>query len=530
MTRAPIGLRVRERRKSLGITQTDLAARLQISVSYVNLIEHNKRNIGGRLLNQIARELQVSNDWLEGATERRLLSDLQEIAANPILANLNLPPQSASDFVSQYPVWAHAMVSLHRAYKDRAQAATALSNRLIHDPFLSDVVHRMLTNISAIRSTAEILESVDDLEAAQQGRFHSILLEESGRLSEVATQLADFFDQDHSHTRSLTPAEEVSDFLVEQRSYFPVLEESAARLGQQYDFTSERSEGAMVHLLETQFGISVARHQALSSDHLTPPSKTNGYRNHALYDPDKGHLEILDSAPTPARRFALARLLARLTCDEAVAAEVQSAATLTSDGARDNAKEALYSYCASALLFPYDRFLDDAQRVRYDIDVLRRMYSASVEQICHRMVTLRKPNAEGVPFAFMRADPSGHLTKRFPLPGLSLPRHGVGCPLWAIYQAFQTSGSFTRQLAEFPNGDRFLMIARTVNKVETSFDTPRHQLAIMLACNTLHADQLVYADGLDISSRAPAEAVGPACRLCLRAACAYRQEAPIIHG
>ena len=61
------------------------------------------------------------------------------------------------------------MVSLHRAYKDRAQAATALSNRLIHDPFLSDVVHRMLTNISAIRSTAEILESVDDLEAAQQG-------------------------------------------------------------------------------------------------------------------------------------------------------------------------------------------------------------------------------------------------------------------------------------------------------------------------------------------------------------------------
>ncbi|MGO1118833.1 helix-turn-helix domain-containing protein [Rhodovibrionaceae bacterium A322] len=530
MTRAPIGLRVRERRKSLGITQTDLAARLDISVSYVNLIEHNKRNIGGRLLNQIARELQVSNDWLEGATERRLLSDLQEISTSALLANLKLSPQDANDFVGQYPTWARAMVTLHRAYRDRAQAVTALSNRLANDPFLSDVVHRMLTNIAALRSTSEILESVDDLEAAQQHRFHEILLEESSRLSDVASELADFFGQDHKETHSLTPAAEVDDFLVEKRSFFADLETAARDLSQKFGFASHPSEREMVEVLEEQFGVTVARHQTLSKSFSLQANGGYGYRHHAHYDADSKHLEILDTAPTPSRRFTLARLLARLLCQDVVEQEVGLAAGLTSNEAREKAKGALYSYCAGALLLPYDAFLEDAQRVRYDIDVLRRKYAGSMEQICHRLVTLRKPQAEGVPFAFMRADPSGFLTKRFPLPGLALPRQGGGCPLWAIYRAFQNSGDYARQLAEFPNGDQFLMIAKTVTKVETTFDKPRHQLAIMLACDALHADQVIYGDGMDFSSRAPAEEVGPACRFCLRDSCAYRQEEPVIHG
>src|SRR3546814_13719442 len=72
-------------------------------------------------------------------------------------------------------------------------------------------------------------------------------------------------------------------------------------------------------------------------------------------------------------------------------------AVLTTPAARERAASALQSYCAGALLLPYDRFLEEAVRVRYDVDLLRRSYGASIEQVCHRLVTLRRPAAEGVP-------------------------------------------------------------------------------------------------------------------------------------
>ena len=56
MARSLIGPRIRDRRRQLGITQAGLAARVDISASYLNLIEGNKRNIGGALLRRIADE------------------------------------------------------------------------------------------------------------------------------------------------------------------------------------------------------------------------------------------------------------------------------------------------------------------------------------------------------------------------------------------------------------------------------------------------------------------------------------------
>ena len=44
------GNRIRERRLVMGMKQADLAAAAGISPSYLNLIEHNRRRIGGKLL------------------------------------------------------------------------------------------------------------------------------------------------------------------------------------------------------------------------------------------------------------------------------------------------------------------------------------------------------------------------------------------------------------------------------------------------------------------------------------------------
>ena len=210
------------------------------------------------------------------------------------------------------------------------------------------------------------------------------------------------------------------------------------------------------------------------------------------------------------------------------AAEVDAAARLTSAAARRRAQRALSSYLAAAVLMPYDAFLDAAERSRYDLDSLGRRFGTSYEQVCHRVVTLRRPGAEGIPFGLMRADPAGFVTKRFPLPHLLLPRHGTACPMWAVYEAFQNPGAIVRQLAAFPTGDRYLFLARAIEKPRPAFTMPRRLVSVMLACHALHADRTVYADGLDLSSSAPAVPVGPNCRLCVRRDCVYREEDPII--
>jgi predicted transcriptional regulator len=207
---------------------------------------------------------------------------------------------------------------------------------------------------------------------------------------------------------------------------------------------------------------------------------------------------------------------------------VATAAALASAAARQQATQAMRAYMAAALLMPYDSFRAAALAARYDIDHLARQFGVSVEQVCHRLVTLRRPGDEGLRFGFMRADAAGHVSKRFPLPRLALPRQGTACPLWPLYRAFQAPGEVLRQLVEFPSGGRFLMLARTVDKGDPAFAMPRQRLSVMLVCDALHADQLVYGDGLDLSAAAPHTPVGPACRVCARRDCSWRQEAPII--
>jgi predicted transcriptional regulator len=83
-------------------------------------------------------------------------------------------------------------------------------------------------------------------------------------------------------------------------------------------------------------------------------------------------------------------------------------------------------------------------------------------------------------------------------------------------------------LAEFPTGDRFLFLARTVEKARPGFSMPRRFMSVMLACDALYADRTIYAQGLDLSSSAPAVPVGPNCRVCVRRGCVYREEDAII--
>ncbi len=522
LSRSLIGPKLRERRKALGITQTHFAAQLGISASYLNLIEANKRSIGGSLLKRMAEQLGLVIDELDGAAERRLVRDLGELAGEPLLAELRLDLASADALASRHTGWGRALVTLHRAWLDGNRAVSALSDRLNQDPFLSDAVHSMLSRVAAIRSSAEILDTVDDLTPEQQKRFASIVDSESARLSDVAQALAAFFDKAHTRTRSITPVEEVDDFIFEHDNHFPRLEQAAFDFRVAAAVDRECSESALVEHLQRIHSIEVRVRPAGELDAALS-------RQPVSFDAEARVLSIADTAAPATRRFQLVRLAGDLFHQgQAVAALLDGSPLLTSEAARRRAQRVLSSYLAAAVLLPYDSFHEAALSSRYDIDYLAQRFGASVEQVCHRLVTLRRPGAEGIPFGMMRVDPAGFVTKRFPLPHLLLPRHGNACPLWAVYQAFQSPGAIVRQLADFPSGDRYLFLARTVEKERPGFAMPRRLMSIMLACDALHADKTVYAQGLDLSSAAPATPVGANCRLCTRRECAYREEDPII--
>src|SRR5690606_35883609 len=114
--RAPIGFRISNRRKSLRISQAGLARLVGISPSYLNLIENNKRDIGGSLLQRIAQQLQIDIDDLTGQAEQKLLQDLEEAYAEPLVESLPFQPDERRQLVAQYPASAAALARLHRAY------------------------------------------------------------------------------------------------------------------------------------------------------------------------------------------------------------------------------------------------------------------------------------------------------------------------------------------------------------------------------------------------------------------------------
>ncbi len=521
MARAPIGLKLRERRKALGVTQTALAAKVGVSPSYLNLIESEKRNIGGSLLKRLAGELGIRMEELDGAADRRLIDDLGEIAASPTFQNLKVSPQSASELVGRHPDWARALAVLYRTYMDRDQTVIALADRLNQDPFLAAAVHRMLTNVASIRSASEILESVPDIEPDQRQRFHNILLTESDQLSSVAEGLAAFFDKGVAPTRSISPNEEIDDFLQEHRSYFPELETAAEALAASMQLEEVGVVPALSELLEQRYGVTIEVSARIGNQTV----------GNALSDDNPAianRLTLADAAPSSSRRFLLARAAAERALAEPITEIIDKATVLTSGEARRRASRVLASYAAAAILLPYDRFLEQAVSLRYDIERLRYSFDVSLEQVCHRLITLRKPAAEGIPFAFMRVDPSGYVSKRYTLPGLPIPRYGGACPLWPVYRAFQTPGMVNCSLAAFPNNDRFLFVACAVEKGASAYGQHRPLLSIMLACEALYADQTVYGEGLNLTARERMLSVGPTCRLCVREDCAHRQEELIV--
>ena len=244
------------------------------------------------------------------------------------------------------------------------------------------------------------------------------------------------------------------------------------------------------------------------------------------FDADTKTLYLSNRASAQTIAFQLTLQFALLSQEKLLDATLDFA-KFQSTQARSIAKIGLANYFAGAALMPYREFLTAAREQRHDLERLANHFGTSIEQVAHRLSTLQRPNEKGIPFFFVRVDQAGTITKRHSATRLQFARFGGACPLWNVHRAFETPGQFLRQLAETPDGVRYISLATDITKPGGSYDAPVRRFAIALGCEVKHAKDLVYADTLDLNNPDAFEPIGISCRLCERRTCHQRSVPPL---
>ncbi len=306
-----------------------------------------------------------------------------------------------------------------------------------------------------------------------------------------------------------SPWEEVRDFFHYCDNYIDAVDRAAERFASRTDDSSDIRIVALNSLTERGIHVTFADSDTLRS-----------------YNANDKTLRLSSRAAPQTQVFQLLLQVALISQDKLLEATLDFA-RFQSDEARAIAKIGLANYFAGASLMPYGAFLSAAQEYRHDLELLSNRFGASIEQVAHRLSTLQRPGAKGIPFFFVRVDQAGTITKRHSATRLQFARFGGACPLWNVHRAFETPGHFLQQLAETPDGVRYISLARDVSKSGGSFGAPVRRYAIALGCEVRHAEALVYADNLDLNNASSYEPIGISCRICERQNCHQRSVPPL---
>lgn len=302
------------------------------------------------------------------------------------------------------------------------------------------------------------------------------------------------------------PEEAVHAFFQTQNNHFPELEEAAE------DFwgRAEPDQQAMFHslcrYLEKQHRLQVQ---------LIPAEVMGStIRRHDLH---RGRVLLSEMLPAASRIFQLAAQIAILEFAAALDA-VEARSGIADEQTATLLRAGLVSYLAGAILLPYERYLKAATTARYDLAVLRARFGVSLEQVMHRLTTLQRPGAEGVPFFLIRVDVAGNVSKRFSANSFSFARFGGSCPVWNLHHALQAPGRLLTQLAEMPDGTRYLSVASSVAKPWRPGPFRAAHYALALGCEQRDMGKLVYAERLPEG----ADPIGVTCQACPRGDCPDR--------
>lgn len=310
------------------------------------------------------------------------------------------------------------------------------------------------------------------------------------------------------------PYEEVRDLFMARHNHIAELDDAAEQCFAQWKLQPGRPGDGLAERLATAHGVKVL--VAGSGSSMTLDA---GMQRH--FDPHARVLHLSPNLETGQHAFQMATQLAFLEMGEELH-RLANEAGLSGEPARALARIGLANYFAGALLLPYQRFLEAAEALRYDIDLLGHRFGVSFETVCHRLSTLQRPDARGVPFFFVRVDRAGNISKRQSATHFHFSRMGGTCPLWNVYEAFAQPGRILPQIARMPDGRTYLWIARTVSRGHGGWGTPGKTFSIGLGCDIRHAERLVYAKGLDLKDPDAPTPIGMGCKVCEREACPQR--------
>ncbi len=435
------GVKLRETRQRLGLTQKVFAAKLGVSLPYLNQMENNHRPVSTTVVLALASEFGFDVTELAAGDAERLVTDMREALADPVFADTAPALSDLRLVASNAPGFARAVLALHRAYRQNQERLASLD---------------------------EALGRADDRPV-------------------------------------LSSWEEVRDFFHYCDNYIDAVDRAAE------SFARKLGPATALETKLPDFGVTL---------------ETAGGFALRSFDPEARTLTLAQGADPPTRRFQILHQLALLTHDDLLEATLDLARFSTPE-ARAIAKIGMANYFAGAALLPYTTFLAAARDLRHDLEALALRFGASIEQVAHRLSTLQRPGAKGIPFFFVRVDQAGTITKRHSATRLQFARFGGACPLWNVHQAFETPGRFLRQLAETPDGVRYFCLARDVSKPAGRFDAPVRRYAIALGCEVTYAPAMVYADDMDTGQAQAFQPIGISCRICERRDCHQRSIPPL---
>ncbi|HYC61896.1 MAG TPA: short-chain fatty acyl-CoA regulator family protein [Thermoanaerobaculia bacterium] len=453
-----LGPKVRGFRRKEQLTQVQLAERLDISPSYLNLIEHNQRPLPAHLLVKLAQIFHVDLAAFADDSHARIADSLQEVFADPLLEEHAVTTNDVRE-LAESAAASRAIIALFHAYKSTVQSMRDLASQ-VYD--------------------GSVLHGIDPVHL---------------------------------------PSEEASDVIQENLNYFPELETAAEDLTRRASLDRSDMYRSIAAHLRARHGVEVV---------LTPVVRDRGLIRR--YDPESRTLHLSEVLPPWSRQFQVAHQLGLLEAGGAIDRIVErSQKNLNTPESVKLCRIALANYFAGALLMPYDAFYRIAEDVRYDIELLQHHYTASWEQVCHRLTTLRKPGATGVAFHFVRVDIAGNISKRFSGTGIRFARFSGSCPRWDVHAAFLTPGRIRTQFSKMPDGTAYFCVARTIRK-SYGYASGDALMAVGIGCPVKDARKLVYADGYDLDNMDAAVPIGTTCRLCERVDCEQRAFPPMQHG
>ncbi|HIC72177.1 MAG TPA: XRE family transcriptional regulator, partial [Alphaproteobacteria bacterium] len=161
--KAMIGHKVRRFRLDHGLNQTEMAAQLSISPSYLNLIEHNQRPVTVPLLFRLSQAFEVDLREFAEDDDARLASDLTEVFADALFQDQPVSQRDLRDLIDASPTAAKGILNLYKAYSSLREDAETLN-------------HQFTERGKGIptHSAAAAIEEVREYQEAQSNHFTAL--------------------------------------------------------------------------------------------------------------------------------------------------------------------------------------------------------------------------------------------------------------------------------------------------------------------------------------------------------------------